>query len=326
MVLTKMLLGRWRTALLLIVLASTIALNAISWMQARSMTHFVANGQRTAKPEKLAIADKLKVALMGVELPRPANRRTPNDESLGYETHQIPMGDREWLEAWFVPQRSSRGMVLLFPPYANSKDTLLPTAKILHDLGYEVLLIDFRGAGGSSGSDTTLGIREADDVVQSVAYAQRMWSKRPLILYGASMGATAVMRAIAQKGITPDAVILESPFDRLLNTVRHRFAVMGIPPFPGAALIVFWGGVQQHIDGFAHNPVEYASAIRCPVLLLHGVMDTRVTQQDAIAIYSNLSGRKQFVLFPNSVGHGSLAIDDPILWKRQVSAFLKARQ
>ncbi|MBW4694363.1 MAG: alpha/beta hydrolase [Lyngbya sp. HA4199-MV5] len=307
------------------VLASTIALNAIAWMQARSMTHFVEQGQRTARLEKLSIADKLKVALMGVALPRPMNQRSPSDEGLRYETHRISMGDREWLEAWFMPQRSSRGMVLLFPPYASSKDALLPVAKSLHDLGYDVLLVDFHGAGGSSGSDSTLGIREADDVVQSVAYAQRTWSKRPVILYGASMGATAVMRAIAQKGITPVAVILESPFDRLLNTVRHRFAVMGIPSFPAAELIVFWGGVQQHIDGFAHNPVEYASAIKCPVLLLHGEMDTRVTQQDAIAIYKHLPGRKQLVLFPNSVGHGSIAINYSTLWKQQVADFLKMK-
>jgi hypothetical protein len=322
----KMLAGRWRKTLWAIVLAPAIALNTIAWMQARSMTHFVADGQRTAKPEKLSIADKLKVALTGVKLPRPINRRTPKDEGLVYETHRIPMSDREWLEAWFVPQRSSQGIVLLFPPYANSKDALLPTAKIWHTLGYSVLLVDFRGAGGSSGSDTTLGIREADDVVQSVIYAQQTWSKHPVILYGASMGATAVMRAIAQKGTAPDAVILESPFDRLLNTVRHRFAAMGTPAFPGAELIVFWGGVQQNIDGFAHNPVTYASAIKCPVLLLHGAADTRVTQQEAIAIYNNLPGRKQLVVFPNSVGHGSLAIDDPNLWKQQVSGFLRARK
>lgn len=326
MLLKKMFLGRWREALFLIVLVPIIAFNTIAWMQARSMTQFVANGQRTAKPEKLSIAGKLKVALMGVELPRPINRRTPSDDGLSYETHRIHLADRETLEAWFMPQRSSRGIVLLFPPYANSKDALLPVAKILHHLGYDVLLVDFRGTGGSSGNDTTLGIREADDVVQSVAYARQTWSKRPVILYGASMGATAIMRAITQKGITPDAVILESPFDRLLNTVRRRFAAMGIPAFPGAELIVFWGGVQQHIDGFTHNPVEYASAIKCPVLLLHGEIDTRVTQQDAIAIYNNFPGRKQFVVFPNSVGHGSLAIDNSSLWQQQVSAFLNVRK
>ncbi|NJR40440.1 MAG: hypothetical protein HC781_18420 [Leptolyngbyaceae cyanobacterium CSU_1_4] len=85
-----------------------------------------------------------------------------------------------------------------------------------------------------------------------------------MILYGASMGAVAVMRAVAIEKIEPVALILESPFDRLLNTVRHRFEVMGIPSFPSAELIVFWGGVQLGIDGFNHNPVDYARSIDCP--------------------------------------------------------------
>jgi uncharacterized protein len=77
-----------------------------------------------------------------------------------------------------------------------------------------------------------LGVREASDVVLAVGYVQQKWSGRPILLYGASMGAVAVMRAIAQLGIKPTAVILESPFDRLLNTVRHRFeAKRTKPPF-----------------------------------------------------------------------------------------------
>ncbi len=185
-----------------------------------------------------------------------------------------------------------------------------------------MLLVDFRGVGGSSGSDTTLGVREAKDVAQAVGYLQQQWSGRPILLYGASMGAVAVMRAIAQEGIAPAAVILESPFDRLLNTVRHRFTAMGIPSFPGAELIVWWGGWQQGIDGFAHNPVEYAKDIKSPVLLMYGKYDKRVTLQKIQSILNALPDRKQLAVFP-AVGHGSLASDDPQKWQQHVQQFLR---
>ncbi|MBE9078296.1 hypothetical protein IQ241_13505 [Romeria aff. gracilis LEGE 07310] len=62
------------------------------------------------------------------------------------------------------------------------------------------------------------------------------------------MGAVAVMRAISLHDIQPDAAILESPFDRLLSTVCHRFEAMGIPSFPGAELIVSSSqGSEPHI-------------------------------------------------------------------------------
>lgn len=290
-------------------------------MQARAMTHYVEAGERTAKPEELSLTEKAWIVLTGVRLPRPTNYQTPQNVGLRFETHQIAFPDGERLEAWFVPSQVSRGVVILFPPYGTSKQTLLAPSKIFHDLGYDALLVDFRGVGGSSGSDTTLGVREAKDVAQAVAYVQQTWADRPIILYGASMGAVAVMRAIAEEGIAPTAVILESPFDRLLSTVRHRFEAMGIPSFPGAELIVWWGGWQQGIDGFAHNPVEYAKEIKCPVLLMYGEYDKRVTLQEVKSILDTLPGRKQLVVF-SAFGHGSLASDEPQKWKQKVQQFL----
>lgn len=314
-------LCQWRRGLLITFVAIVATINGIAYLQAYSMTHFVEAGEHTKKPEKLSLSEKLKVVLVGRQLPRPINSRTPRDETLTYETHSISLSNEEHLEAWFLLS-AARGIVILFPGYGFSKDALLAPTKILHQMGYDVLLVDFRGAGGSSGSDTTLGIREAEDVARAVEFAKRKWSTRPVILYGASMGAVAVMRSLAHQNVTPDAIILESPFDRLLTTVRHRFTAMGLPTFPGAELIVFWGGVQQRIDGFAHNPVEYAKSIICPALLMHGDADKRVTVQEASAIFTNLKGSKTLAVFPGANGHGALAIESPAQWQFQVQEFL----
>ncbi|MDX2240118.1 MAG: alpha/beta hydrolase [Leptolyngbyaceae cyanobacterium bins.302] len=128
-------------------------------------------------------------------------------------------------------------------------------------------------------------------------------------------------RTAKPEKVSPAAVILESPFDRLLSTVRHRFEAMGIPSFPGAELIVGWGGIQQGIDGFAHNPIDYAKAIKCPVLLMYGTSDQRVTSQEIQSIFDTLPGRKQLVVF-SAIGHGSLASDAPSKWKQSVQQFL----
>lgn len=312
----------WCKAAVLFLLLSGVAINGIAWMQARSMTHFIEGGERTAKPEKLSLLDKVQIVLTGVQLPRPINYQTPQAIGLSYTTHQIALSAQEKLEAWFISAKSSRGVVLLFPPYGASKQALLAPSKVFHELGYDTLLVDFQGVGGSSGNDTTLGVREAQDVAQAVNYVQQRWSNRPIALYGASMGAVAVMRAIAHAGIKPTAIILESPFDRLLNTVRHRFEAMGIPSFPGSELIVWWGGWQQGIDGFTHNPIEYAKAIQCPVLLMYGAYDKRVTLQEVEAIFKTLPGSKQLAIF-SAVGHGSLASDAPAKWKQQVQQFLQ---
>ncbi|NJR40439.1 MAG: hypothetical protein HC781_18415 [Leptolyngbyaceae cyanobacterium CSU_1_4] len=148
--------------LLLLVALPFIVLNGVAFMQARSMTHFVSVGQRTAKPEKLSLTDKIRVILTGVEIPRPENQITPQEIQLVYETHRIAISkaSEENLEAWYIPAQKSaqksRGLVLFFPPYGSSKAALLAPTKIFHDLGYDALLVDFRGAGGSTGNNTTL--------------------------------------------------------------------------------------------------------------------------------------------------------------------------
>jgi uncharacterized protein len=135
------------------------------------------------------------------------------------------------------------------------------------------------------------------------------------------MGSAAILRAIAVYGIQPDVLIVESPFDRLLSTVENRFAAMNAPSFPFARLLVFWGGTQHGFNGFEHNPVEYASHVRCPILHLHGELDPRVTREQAEAVFARFRGQKRFVLFPD-VGHRSLLRERPDQWREAISEFL----
>ncbi len=307
--------------MLLLLLCGFVLLNGVAWMQAWAMTHYVLGGERTAKPEALSLSAKVRAVLGGVTVTRPDNSHTPTDIGLEYELRMIDM-EGGYLEAWFVPHSESKGLVLMFPGYAESKESLLPSASLLHAIGYSLLLVDFRGAGGSSGGETTLGVKEAKDVARSVEYARVQWPGEPIVLYGVSMGAVAVMRAIAMEGVQVDAALLESPFNRLLSTVRNRFHSMGLPGTPGSELVVFWGSVQHGFNGFEHNPEEYAAAIGCPTLVLHGKDDPRVTTDEVRSIYARLPGTKQLAVLKGAT-HESLAVYAPDRWKMRVARFLQ---
>ena len=118
-----------------------------------------------------------------------------------------------------------------------------------------------------------------------------------------------------------DATVLECPFDTLLHTVEARFGAMGVPAFPGAELLVFWGGLQHGFNGFAHNPVDYARSATGPILMLHGAEDRRVTRAQAESIYANLPGEKELHVF-DGLGHESYAAKRPEEWKEWVGRFL----
>lgn len=296
-----------RKRLFQVVLATFFVLNVLSYAGAYFLTHFNPPGH------------------WGLGLPRPNSSRLPSDIGLKYVTQRISISETEWLETWFIPAQNSvsPGTVLLFPGNGGSKaKQLLAPAQVFHRLGYDTLLVDFRGVGGSSGNTTTIGVREAKDVALTINHAQRSNLQRPFVLYGVSMGSAAILRAIAHENVNPDAVILELPFARLLDAVRSRLRAFKIPTFPIAEMLVFWGSIQQGFNGFTHNPSIYASQVKCPALLFQGKLDRWTTIAEINQILQNLKGFKQLVIFPNT-GHTLLVTVDQELWQRSVDEFLK---
>jgi len=310
---------RWLALLALLALLVLVP-NGLAYIHARGMTHFVDSGARTPPPGQMSLLGKLHVALLGVSIPHPVNTRTPEDMGLTFETRRFA-GEAGDLEAWVIPAEPARGWILLFHGYAGAKGDLLEIASRFHDLGWATVLADFRGSGGSQGDRTTVGWNEGRDVAATVHWAHEALHEPTPVLYGFSMGAAAVLRAVAVEGIKPRAVIAEASFDRMLTTVQRRFHMMHLPSWPMANLLVFWGGLQNGFDGFAHNPVDYAARIDCPTLILQGALDDRVTIREAQAIYTALRGYKVLHVFPDAE-HEASSGASPEDWSAVVTPFL----
>jgi len=317
--------GRWRTARRLIYGTSAalfLAINLVAFMHAGAMTRFTPGGAKTPPPESLSMLEKARTLVSGVSLPRPESQRTPADLGLAYERHRFPGSNGHELEAWFIPGSDARReLVLLFHGYAAGKAEVLPTARHLHQLGCTVFMVDFFGSGGSSGSGTTIGYREAEDVAAVFRFARRTWPDRVTVLYGVSMGGAAVLRAVAIEGVMPDALVAESTFDSLLNTVRARFRAMGLPPSPLSELLVFWGGARAGFNAFSLNPASYAARVACPALVLHGEIDARVSNADAHRIFEALTGLKRISAYPGA-GHQLLSETDATRWRADMDWLL----
>ena len=285
------------------------------------MMHYAPGGARTATPETLSPGAKLRVLLSGVNLPRPADERPPSVLAADAQALTIDVPGAVTLSAWHASLGPAAPLAIFFHGYSTDKTRLLLEARQIHAMGASVLLVDFRGSGGSSESYATLGQLEAEDVAAVVRYAQIHLPHSALILYGQSMGSAAILRAVHALGVEPNAVIFESVFDSMLGAIRNRFDAMGAPSFPAAELLVFWGGRPFGFDGFAHNPVDYAKSLKCPALFLHGADDPRATLAEGRRVFEAASGSKQFVTFED-VGHGSYAAKHPEPWRAAVEAFL----
>jgi alpha-beta hydrolase superfamily lysophospholipase len=299
-----------------------VLLNAVAFSQAWSMLHFAPEGNRTKPPEQLSWREKLHVLVAGIHLPHPNNDRLPENLSLSSTVHRFPAADGVELEGWWIPRVNPRAVVILFHGWGSVKSTLLEEAKAFHELGMSCFLVDHRGHGGSAGQTTSIGYREAADVLGAVDFVHATLRQgSPVVLYGQSMGGVSIFRALSIDHREPAAVIVEAIYDETLNAVRNRFRSIGLPAFPAAELLCFWGSIQMGFSARRHNPVRYARAVEAPVLMLHGTEDSRATEVQARRVFACLGGKKAFATFEGST-HESLFKRSPEQWTNEVASFL----
>jgi uncharacterized protein len=197
---------------------------------------------------------------------------------------------------------------------------MLDKSDIFIKLSYNTFLVDFMGSGGSEGNQTTIGYLEAEQVKTAYDFVKDKGENK-IYLYGTSMGAVAVMKAISDYKLNPTGIMIECPFGSMYKTVCARFNALKVPRFPIAGLLVFWGGIQNGFWAFGHNPTEYAKNISCPTLLMYGEKDERVSRKEIDEIFSNLKGEKQLKTYP-SAGHENYLIKYKDEWTKDVDEFL----
>lgn len=201
---------------------------------------------------------------------------------------------------------------------------MLDKAEEFLKMNFNVLLVDFMGAGGSEGNQTTIGFKEAEEVKDCFEYIQKKGEKN-IHLFGTSMGAVAIMKAINDYSLQPKSIMIECPFGTMYEAVCARFKLVKVPTFPMAGMLMFWGGLQNGFWAFSHNPVDYAQNVSCPTLLLFGEKDNRVSLEEIDTIFANLKGPKKLVTYPLA-GHEIYLKKDKEQWVSDIKGFLSLYQ
>ncbi|WP_255463011.1 alpha/beta hydrolase [Flavobacterium sp. LPB0248] len=291
-------------------------INIIAYFHAYKFTHFTKdNSEKTKTPDRLTKFEKVKTLFLGVNNPKPKNKKVPNQK---YQT--LRLKSNKEIECWLIQNTNSKGTVILFHGYGSEKSSMLDKSDEFLKLGFSTLLVDFMGSGNSEGNQTTIGFKEAEEVKTCFNYVAST-GETNIYLFGTSMGAVAIMKCINDTNIKPKGIIIECPFGSMYQTVCARFKKMNAPTIPMAGILLFWGGIQNGFWGFNHNPSEYATKIHCPTLLLYGEKDKSVSRLEIDEIYKNLKGLKKLRIYKDT-GHENYLLKNKTQWSQDVNAFL----
>jgi len=231
------------------------------------------------------------------------------------------------IDAWYSKTDSvAMGTVILFHGIGANKGMLLNEANEFRYLGYNVMLVDFRAHGNSAGQTTTIGIRESEEVKLAYDYAMEKGAKN-IFLWGISMGAVVVAKAIEDYELRPSGVMLEMPFGSLQSHLQARARVMGFQGFPEKPFgffVSWWMGIERGYNGLKHQTSLYVKKINCPVLMEWGALDNYVLKTETDKIYNAIASPNKKLVRYDRAGHESFLLNDPVKWRIEAEKFLMA--
>ena len=241
--------------------------------------------------------------------------------TIPYDTVSLTMANGKKLEAWYMKADSAKGTVILFHGLGSNKGNVLGEAFEFNSFGYNTMLVDMRAHGNSEGIINSIGYKESEEVKLAYDHVLKKGEKN-IVLWGMSLGAVIITKAIWQYDLRPQKIILEIPFDRLQDHIRARARISGYPGEPFGFFVTFWTGLEQGYWGYGHKTSRYVKNINCPVLLQWGSSDEYVMKEETERIFASInSPKKKLEIYPEA-GHGPLISGNQTKWDQTVTEFL----
>jgi alpha-beta hydrolase superfamily lysophospholipase len=296
-----------------------VLLNVITAFHAYKFTHFYDAGEVIAKKQSEKTKwDITSDIFFGINVVKQPNKIMADSS---FQSIELMTKDQIKVEGWYLKTaNAAKGTVVMFHGHGGTKSGIMKEAAEFRKMGYHTFLIDFRAHGNSGGNTCTIGYEEGEDVKLAYDFIKQKGEKN-LLLWGISMGAAAICKAMNDYPLQPTKIILEMPFASILDAAGGRIKMMGLPPQPLATLITFWGGVEHGFWAFNMKPAEYAKKIKVPTLLQWGKNDPRVAESETDLIYHNLPDSKKLVVYA-TCGHESLCKKENSKWLMEVNNFL----
>lgn len=245
--------------------------------------------------------------------------------TVGPDVPPSPVRDVE-LAAWTLHTVHGAPAVVLVHGFKTSREEMIPWARFLHDAGYNVLLLDTRGAGKSGGSTVGLGATEPHDISQAVTVARQQFGTDKVAVLGISLGAGAAILAAADD---PEisAVVADSAWtDQDFQLSRLSFVPVGpllVPLLPyGVGIVNLFVGA----DVTQARPLDAIARISPrPILLIHSADDDNATTplEGARKLFAAAGEPKELWVAPRG-GHVGAINAFPDEYRARVVAFLRA--
>lgn len=234
--------------------------------------------------------------------PKIVSKITPKDLSLTYEDVAFTTSDNIKIAGWFIPS-STKATLILLHGYPADKGDILPALSFLAK-SHNLFLFDFRYFGKSSGSYSTAGAKEIEDLSAAIQFLKSRGISE-VGVWGFSMGGAVAL--MAAKNLSEIKAIVSESSYASLDLMALELYRIPILKYPLAYLTNLWAKLFLGIDLKKIAPAESAKNLQIPTLIIHSKNDVVIPFNHAILIQEALKKNpKAEFWFQENLIHGQL--------------------
>lgn len=244
--------------------------------------------------------------------------RTPARLGLSYQDVDVETGDAIRLHGWFLPASAPVcGTILFLHGNAENISTHIGSVYWLPARGFNVLLLDYRGYGASSGTPSFAGIQADIEAAMRYLLGRTDVDRRRIVVFGQSLGAAAAIYYVAHSAhrAVIRALIAESAFSGYAEIAREKMASFWLTwPFQWIPLLT----ISTRYDPLA--AVGGVSPI--PLLVVHGERDRIVPVAHGERLYAAAREPKELWRI---AGAGHIEGFTSEQWRKRLVSYLGKR-
>jgi len=206
--------------------------------------------------------------------------QTPSSVGLAYDEVRITAADGVQLLGWHVRStlEASNGVVLFFHGNAGNIGDRLPTAELYSSLGYDVVMVGYRGYGPSSGTPSEEGLYEDARAYWRYLTVQQEIPSQEIVIHGRSLGGGPASWLAAE--VDCAGLILDSTFTSMVKEAQKVY-----PYLP-----VKW------ICKDRYDSESRIGAVGVPLLVIHSPDDESIPVEMGHALFDRANEPKSFHL------------------------------
>jgi pimeloyl-ACP methyl ester carboxylesterase len=218
--------------------------------------------------------------------PSRALNATPATAGLDFSEVLVRTSDGETIHGWFVPVEKPLATVLFCHGNAGNIWGRIDVIWMLHEMGLNVCLFDYRGYGKSTGQPSEQGTYRDAEAVWNSLVTERGLAANQIVVWGESLGGGVAAWLAQQK--RPAALILESTFTSLPDLAARFYPLMPV----------------RWLCRFRYPTLSRLAEIKCPVLVAHSPDDEVIPFAMGQKLYLAAREPKRFITMRGSHNTG----------------------